>query len=86
MIKKLLVAVVTIAGIGSPAIADVPGRDWVGVAKVKAMLAKRGYRVTKIEADDGHWEGEAMRGKARYEFHVDPHSGQVTKLERDNDR
>lgn len=86
MIQKLLIAAVAIAGIGTPALADVPGKTWIGSAKVKAMLAKRGYRVTKIEADDGHWEGEAVRRNARYEFHVDPHSGQVTKLERDHDR
>ncbi|RZL74131.1 MAG: PepSY domain-containing protein, partial [Sphingomonas sp.] len=54
-------------------------------ARVTTMLAKRGYKVTKIEADDGHWEGEAARRGAQYEFHVDPHNGKVTKLERDRD-
>ncbi len=69
----------------APAFADEPGRGWISSARVTAMLAKRGYNVTKIEADDGHWEGEAARRGATYEFHVDPHNGKVTKLERDND-
>ena len=69
----------------APAFADEPGRGWISSARVTTMLAKRGYKVTKIEADDGHWEGEAARRGAKYEFHVDPHNGKVTKLERDRD-
>ena len=86
MIKTLFVAAIAIVGFGTPALADMPGRDWIAGARVKAMLAKRGYRVTRIEADDGRWEGEAVRRQARYEFHVDPHSGRVTTLERDRHR
>lgn len=69
--------------IATPAFADQPGRGWISAPRVTNMLAKRGYKVTKIEADDGHWEGNAMRGARKYEFHVDPHNGKVTKLERD---
>jgi hypothetical protein len=68
----------------TPALADQPGRGWISAARVTTILAKRGYKVSKIEADDGHWEGDAMRGPVKYEFHVDPHSGAVTKLERDH--
>lgn len=85
MIRKLLIIAVLASGISTPALADVPGRNWVSSAKVTAMLAKRGYRVTKIEADDGHWEGDAVRRGLKYEFHVDPRSGQVTKMKRDRD-
>lgn len=69
----------------APAFADVPGANWIDSAKVTAMLAKQGYRVTKIEADDGHWEGEAIKENARFDFHVDPHSGRITKMEPDRD-
>jgi len=85
MIRKLLIVAVLASGISTPALADVPGRNWISSAKVTAMLAKRGYRVTKIEADDGHWEGDAVRRGLKYEFHVDPRSGQVTKMKRDRD-
>lgn len=67
----------------APAFADVPGKGWISREKASAVLAKRGYKMTKIEADDGHWEGDAVRKGLRYEFHVDPRTGRVTKLERD---
>jgi hypothetical protein len=82
--RGLTIAALTLATMtAAPALADQPGRGWISAGRVTAMLAKRGYKVTKIEADDGHWEGEARRGPANYEFHVDPHNGAVTKLERD---
>ena len=68
MIKKLLVVAVATTVIGAPAYADMPGKGWISSANVKNMLAKRGYRVTKLEADDGHWEGEARKANASYEF------------------
>ena len=85
MIGKLLIFAVVATGISTPTSADVPGGNWISSAKVTAMLAKRGYRVTKIEADDGHWEGDAFRRGLKYEFHVDPHSGRLTKMTRDRD-
>ena len=48
MIKTLLVVAIATVGIGTPVLADMPGRGWIASGKVKAMLAKRGYRVTKI--------------------------------------
>lgn len=36
-----------------------------------------------MEADDGHWEGKTTKGTQRIEFHVDPHSGKITKAEPD---
>ena len=87
MSKPILIAaaVALTAMAGAPAFADEPGRGWISSARVTTMLAKRGYKVTKIEADDGHWEGEAMHRGGKYEFHVDPKTGKVTKLERDRD-
>lgn len=84
---RLITSAVCAAGLILPtaALADQPGRNWIARDKVVQILAKRGYRVTKIEADDGHWEGEARRRGLEYDFHVDPHSGRVTKLERDRD-
>ena len=84
MLRNLLIVAVAAAGLGSPAMADVPGKNWISSAKVKWMLSKKGYRVTKLEADDGHWEGEALKANVNYEFHVDPRSGAITKMERDS--
>ena len=82
--STLTVCVATIL-LAAPALADRPGRNWISRERVSRVLAQRGYHMTKIEADDGHWEGEAKRRGVKYDFHVDPHSGRVTKLERDHD-
>lgn len=81
---KLLLALPLVLA-PAPAFADVPGKDWISAQRVTALLAKRGAKVTKIEADDGHWEGEALRRGVRYEFHADPRTGRLTKWERDTD-
>lgn len=72
----LLLAGVTAA----PAQADQPGADWISLSQAVSKLMESGYSsVTKIEADDGHWEGEGMKNGQKYEFHVDPHTGAITK-------
>ena len=71
----------------STAWADQPGADWkVTQAQAETTLKEAGYtQITKIEADDGHWEGEGMKGDGmKYEFHVDPHTGKITKDEMDH--
>lgn len=71
----------------SSAWADQPGADWtVTKDQAEATLKAAGYtQITKIEADDNHWEGEGMKADGkRYDFHVDPHSGKITKDELDN--
>lgn len=75
---RLVPASLALIFLSTPALADVPGRDWIPQRKVAALLKARGYIMTKIEADDGHWEGEATRRGRKYEFHVNPHSGRIT--------
>jgi uncharacterized membrane protein YkoI len=37
-----------------------------------------GYsQVTKLEADDGRWEGEGVKNGQKMEFHADPKSGAI---------
>lgn len=67
--------------------ADQPGADWeVSKDQAEATLKGAGYtQITKIEADDGHWEGEGMKADGKqYEFQVDPHDGKIIKDELDN--
>ncbi|MBN8850161.1 MULTISPECIES: PepSY domain-containing protein [unclassified Sphingomonas] len=83
---KYLAAAALLGALASGTVyADRPGRNWISSTRVTHMLETRGYHVIKIEADDGHWEGEAVRRGAKFDFHVDPHSGRITKLERDRD-
>jgi hypothetical protein len=86
-IKKVFAGVAVITAMASTAAwADQPGADWISMAQAQETLKAAGYtQVTKIEADDGHWEGEGLKqdGK-KYEFHVDPHSRKITKDELDH--
>jgi hypothetical protein len=84
---KTLFAGLTVAAAmaSSSAWADQPGADWISMAQAQQTLKAAGYtQVSKIEADDGHWEGEGYKqdGK-KYEFHIDPHSNKIIKDEID---
>ena len=73
-----------IAG-SAPAFADTPGADWMAKADITKMLQDKGYTdIRKLEADDGHWEGNATKDGRKVEVHVDPHSGAITKSEPDH--
>ena len=42
--------------------ADQPGPDWMPAQQVIEQVLKSGYtQVTKLEADDGRWEGEGIK-------------------------
>ena len=62
--------------------ADKPGQDWMSIDQAKSKLQAAGFsNVTTIEADDGHYEGEGVKNGQVHEFHLDPHSGALTKDE-----
>lgn len=84
MTSRILLVALSVGMASAPAFADVPGKGWIKREKVGQILARKGYHLTKIEADDGHWEGEATREGVTYEFHADPRTGKLTKLERDH--
>lgn len=59
--------------------ADTPGPDWMPAEKVIEKVLQAGYtQVTKIEADDGRWEGEGIKNGKKMEFHADPKTGAIT--------
>ena len=46
--------------------ADQPGPDWMPAEQVKQKVLQSGYtQVTKLEADDGRWEGEGIKNARR---------------------
>ena len=80
--KRLLFALSLAVIFGTSAMADTPGKDWLTSAQVTEKLKGLGFtRVIKLEADDGHWEGDAVKDGKIFEIHVDPHSGELTKSE-----
>jgi hypothetical protein len=85
---RLFTGLALVGALGSTtAWADQPGADWkVTKDQAEATLKGAGYtQITKIEADDGHWEGEGMKADGnQYEFQVDPRDGKIIKDELDN--
>jgi uncharacterized membrane protein YkoI len=81
----VIVALALAAGSASVARADQPGSDWMPADQVKAKLMQSGYsEVTKIEADDGRWEGEGVKNGQKLEFHADPKTGAILSEKRDD--
>lgn len=76
-----------VGALSGPAWADQPGADWtVDKDQAETTLMAAGYtQITKIEADDGYWEGEGIKADGmQYEFKVDPHTGKIVKDEMDH--
>ncbi|QUS42055.1 PepSY domain-containing protein [Tardiphaga alba] len=64
------------------AIADQPGADWITKDQAIQKLKSMSYTdVRKLDADDGHWEGDAVKDDKTYEIHMDPKTGALTKNE-----
>lgn len=85
MIKPSLLAFIALLA-PSLAWADRPGDDWINMTKAGQILNGAGYKlITKIEADDGRWEGTGIKEDGLpYKFRVDPHSGEITRDQRDD--
>lgn len=74
-----MLAVALSIGSLNAASADRTGPDWMPAQQVIEQVLKAGYtQVTKIEADDGRWEGEGVKNGKRMEFHADPKTGVIT--------
>jgi hypothetical protein len=82
---KQAFALIISCALTSFAMADQPRADWMSKAQVVEKLKASGYTsVSKLKADDGHWEGKGTKDGKVMEFHVDPHTGTVTKEEVDD--
>ena len=74
-----------LAGSLGTAMADQPGTDWMPAQQVIEKALKSGYtQVTKLEADDGRWEGEGIKNGQKMDFHADPRTG-VINFEKPDD-
>ena len=74
-----------LAGSLGTAMADQPGADWMPAQQVIEKALKSGYtQVTKLEADDGRWEGEGIKNGQKMDFHADPRTG-VINFEKPDD-
>jgi len=77
--RKYIMIGVLVAMSLTGARADQPGADWMPKETVKQKLIDAGYeRITELEADDGHWEGEGFKAGRKMQFHADPKTGAIT--------
>ena len=78
-LASVALAVVLSSGSLNLARADQPGLDWMPAQQVIEQVLKAGYtQVTKLEADDGQWEGEGIKNGQKMDFHADPKTGVIT--------
>lgn len=57
---------------------NVPADKWLPITDVIQKLKAQGYSVTKIEADDGVYEFDAINANgARIEGHAHPATGEI---------
>lgn len=74
-ITRLALGLLLCAG---PALAGNPGADWLTPAQTKQALKAAGYTdILKLEADDGHWDGEGIKNGRRMTFDADPRTGAI---------
>ena len=84
-LASVVFAVALSAGSLNLARADQPGPDWMPAEEVKQKVLQSGYsEVTKLEADDGRWEGEGIKNGQKMDFHADPKTGVITSEELDD--
>ncbi|MBR0844078.1 PepSY domain-containing protein [Bradyrhizobium liaoningense] len=77
-IIPVVLAVVLSASSVNVAHADLPGADWMPIQQVLEKVLKSGFTlVSKIEADDGRWEGEGIKDGKRVKFYADPKTGEI---------
>jgi len=53
-------------------------------AEITKTLEQQGYKVRKVETEDGELEAYALLDGARYEIYVDPESGKIVKIKQDD--
>lgn len=76
--KLAMILVLGSLALGSAARAERPGPDWMPMQQVIGKILEAGYsEVTKLEADDGRWEGEGIKNGQKMEFHADPKTGVI---------
>lgn len=65
-------------GLHGIALAGQPGSDWMPADKIKEKLMSSGYTsIIRLDADDGHWDGEGIKNGKVMEFDLDPKTGVV---------
>ena len=82
MYRTLVLSLLASLAMGGVALSkDKPGADWMTKADLKKQMESQAYSAIVVGADDGHWEGEAVKDGRIVEFHADGKTGKITKSE-----
>jgi hypothetical protein len=81
--KPLLLAAITIAPATAPSDGDKP-QGAKSMLQIVTTLEEQGYTpFVEVSFDDGRWEVEAYKGNASVELTVDPTTGEILGVHRD---
>jgi len=87
---KIMTAITAVALMSGSAMAsssycNEPKSSWMSVNSIKAKVTKMGYKVRKIEIDDGCYEAYAIDSKGlRMEIYLNPATAAIVRMERDD--
>jgi hypothetical protein len=79
MIRAISLASALLLGAATLACAEMPGPDWMSKDALMKQMESQGYSAIVLKADDGRWEGQAIKDGKIIEFNADPHTGVITK-------
>lgn len=66
------------AGSSGRALAELPSPDWMPAEEVRKGLLALGYsEITKLEAEEDHWDGEGIKDGKKMKFDADPKTGAI---------
>jgi len=81
MIKPTLVIAALLGATAGYAQAGQPGADWMPMDQVVRKLGEAGYgEIRSLKADDGRWEGKAVKDGRPVAVAIDPRSGGISEL------
>ncbi|WP_027171243.1 PepSY domain-containing protein [Methylobacterium sp. 10] len=67
-----------LVGASGLALAELPGPDWMPIEEVRKGLLASGYsEITKLEAEENHWDGEGIKDGQKMKFDADPKTGAI---------
>lgn len=85
MKTPVLLALALLTGAAGTARAEQPGADWIPMDQAVRKLGEAGHGdVRSLKADDGRWEGKAVKDGKPVAVLIDPRSGAVTEKVKTN--
>ncbi|GLK69654.1 PepSY domain-containing protein [Hansschlegelia plantiphila] len=83
--SKIVLAAALAVGLAGPVLADPAGPGWISIEQAARKAKDAVYtEISKIEADDGRWEGAGVKNGQTLEFHIDAKTGAISNEHADD--